>query len=152
MRLQRTIVPSMFPGLVNPSRVNTAGDCSRVIPRRLNKAARPDKPLNGFVAELCKPLARSSSENAFNAKADISQTNKEGVQSTLKGSDLSLLNHPISNISKLPIAKPSLRPYLFPCLVVYFQTLPAPASRRTETTNKSSNRRVRSADGMFPHD
>ena len=105
---------------------------------RINNPARPSIPASGFCSECCIPLASTSAVTFLSP-----------APSTWHGSVGSLLKRPDLNISKLATAKPSLREKTLPdSFDRYDHLFPEPASSRTETTNKSIKRRVRSCASM----
>jgi hypothetical protein len=128
----------MFPGLASAPNNEWL---RRAFARRIKRFVRPSKPAIGFASVTCSALAIVSTVRVFNPSA-----------STWHGCVVLLLNIPDLNISRLAIANPSDLRYVRPfSLLLYDHELPAPASRRTETRKRSSNRRHRSEESTsFP--
>lgn len=131
----RSLLPSIFPGRASTPKKSWWFSASA---KRASNPARPSIPASGFDSECCIPFASFSSVSFLRP-----------APSTWQGSVGSLLKRPDLNISRLATAKPSLRAYTLPdCLDLYDHLAPAPASRSTETTNRSMRRRVRSCESM----
>lgn len=123
------VLPSMLPGL--PPRPQMS-ELSNACPSRVIKPALPSRPMIGFASDTCRPIPNFSIVSVLRPAA-----------STWHGSTGLLLKYPALNISKLAIANPSLRRYVFPdSFDLYDHFVPAPASKRTETRKRSMSRRV----------